>query len=148
MFIYLHIHIHLVYIPTQVVLYCMTSRVHLALCNRLGDAAAASTLSEAEVDKRVKLFVEMEDPDVVMDLRELLSGKASKFDIFWEECAKFLQEEVGLAVDERRHSKVTHIACAVSVRDLQEQVTSRCPANTPIPSRSWLSLQFWPKSLH
>ena len=137
---------NLVYIPTQVVLYCMTSRVHLALCNRLGDSAAASTLSEAEVDKRVKLFVEMEDPDVVMDLRELLSGKASKFDVFWEECAKFLQEEVGLAVDERRHSQVTHIACALSVRDLQEQVTSRCPANTPIPSRSWLSLQFWPFS--
>ena len=58
---------NLVYIPTQVVLYCMTSRVHLALCNRLGDAAAASTL---------------------------LSGKASKFDVFWEECTKFLQEEV------------------------------------------------------
>ena len=114
----------------------------------VGDASAASTLSEAEVDKRVKLYVDMEDPDIVMDLRELQRGKASKFDIFWDECAKFLQEEVGLAVDDRRHSQVTHIARALSVRDLQEQVASRCPAGTPIPSRSWLSLQFWPKSAH
>ena len=105
-------------------------------------------MSEAEVDKRVKLYVEMEDPDVVIDLRELQSGRGSKFDCFWEECEKFLQEKVGVAVDERRHSQVTHVASAISVRDLREQVASRCPLSTPIPSSSWLSLQFWPKSIH
>ena len=51
-------------------------------------AAAASTLSESEVDKRVKLYIDMEDPDVIMDLRELKSGRESKFDVFWDECAK------------------------------------------------------------
>ncbi len=113
-----------------------------------GDASAASTLSEAEIDKHVKLFVNMEDPDIVIDLRELQRGRASKFDRFWDECAKFLQEEVGLAVDDRRHTEVTHIACALSVRDLREQVASRCPADTFIQSRSWICLQFWPKSAH
>lgn len=39
-----------------------------AFTSTIGDASAASSLSEAEVDKRVKLFVEMEDPDVVVDL--------------------------------------------------------------------------------
>ena len=45
--------------------------------------------------------------------------------IGWDECGKFLQENVGLAVDERRHSQMTHIAGAILVRDLQ-QVAARC----------------------
>ena len=101
-------------------------------------------MNTAEVDNRVKRYVEMEDPDIVCDLRELQLGRASKFDCFWSECTKFLQD-VGLAVDERRHTQVTHIARALSVRDLQEQVSRRCPPSTPIPSRS---LQFWPKNAH
>ena len=51
-------------------------------------------------------------------------------------------------MDERRHLQVTHIASAISVRDLQQQVSAPCPPSTPIPSLSWLSLQFWPKSKH
>ncbi len=60
----------------------------------------------------------------------------------------FLQENVELAVEERRHSEVTHLARVISVRDLLQQVTARYPPSTPIPSRSWLSLQFWPKNVH
>lgn len=90
----------------------------------------------------------MEDPDIVIDLRELQSGRASKFDCFWNKCEEFLQEDIGLAVDERRHTQVTHMSRAISVRDLQEQVASRCPPSTPIPSRSWISLQFWLKTAH
>lgn len=113
-----------------------------------GDASAASQLSEEEVNERVQMYVDMEDPDIVVDLREHNSGHKSKYDIFWNEVDKFLQENVGLAVEERRHSQVTHIARAISVRDLLEQVAARCPPETPIPSRSWLSLQFWPKNVH
>ena len=53
-----------------------------------------------------------------------------------------------MAAEERRHSEVTHLARAISVRDLVQQVSARCPPATPIPCRSWLSLQFWPKSKH
>jgi len=42
----------------------------------------------------------MEDPEMVIDLRELNAGHHTKYDIFWEECQKFLQEDTGLAVDE------------------------------------------------
>ena len=87
-------------------------------------------MDEAEVDKRVKIYVEMEDPDIVFDLHELQSGKASKFDLFWDECKKFLQD-VELAVDERRHTEVVHVAHALSVRDLREQVSSRYPPPPP-----------------
>ena len=90
----------------------------------------------------------MEDPDVVIDLRTLQSGHKTKYDDFWKEVDKFLQEDVGLAVEERRQSEITHLAKVISVRDLLEQVAARCSPSTPIPSRSWLSLQFWPKNTH
>ena len=50
-------------------------------CNE-GDASASSCLNEAESDERVKMSVEMEDPDIVYDLCEVQSGRKSKFDTF------------------------------------------------------------------
>lgn len=98
-----------------------------------GDSSAASSLLQAEVDEMVRLFLDMEDPEliaVVVDLRT--RSRQSKFDVFWDECAKFLQGNIGLAVDERRHSQVTHMATAISVRDLCQQVSARCPPSTAI----------------
>ena len=57
-----------------------------------------------------------------------------------------LNEEIGVAVDKRRHGTVTHLGRAISVRDLVDQVKARCPENTPIPSVEWTHLQFWPKT--
>ena len=102
----------------------------------------------SEIDERVRLYVDMEDPDIITDVRSIQSGKKSQYDYFWAEVEKFLQEDVGLAVEERRQSNVTHLARVISVRDLLKQVAARCPPSTPIPSRSWLSLQFWPKKKH
>ena len=45
-----------------------------------------------------------------------------------------IEEEVGTAVDDRRHSTVVHIAKAISVCDLRERAIERCPPNTPVPS--------------
>ena len=59
------------------------------------------------------------------DLRHLNSGAQSKYDDFWEECSKFLEQQVGTAVDDRRHTEVTHIATAISVRDLRDQVAAK-----------------------
>ena len=116
----------------------------------VGDASAASSLSEAEVDKRVQVYADMEDPDMILlsIFVNYTLGKSPNLIYSGNECAKYLQEEVGLAVDERRHSLVTHTACALSVRDLREQVAAKCPHDAPIPSRSWISLQFWPKRVH
>ena len=114
-----------VFIVWSVIL--ITSMYFVCILYCIGDASAASTLSEHEIDERVKLYVGMEDPDIVLDLRSLHSGSRSKYDVFWEECEKFLQEEVGLAVEERRHSEVTHLARVISVRDLLQQVSERCP---------------------
>ena len=37
---------------------------------------------------------------------------------FWLACEQLLNDEIGLAVDNRRHDFVTHVAPLVSVRDL------------------------------
>ena len=57
-----------------------------------------------------------------------------------------MEETVETAVDDRRHGEVTHLAKAISVRDLLEQVSACCPQGTEIPSKQWLRLQFWPKT--
>lgn len=90
----------------------------------------------------------MEEPDVVIDFRHLNVCRKSQYDTFWEECDKILQESVGTAADDRQHSDVTHIATAISVRDFRDQVASRCPKGTSIPSVEWIRLQFWPKTDH
>ena len=38
------------------------------------------------------------------------------------------------------------MARAISVRDLIDQVTSRCPEGTPIPSEAWVKYNFCPKN--
>ena len=84
---------------------------------------------------------------MIIDMRELNTGRKEKYDAFWMECRKFLGD-VGKPVDDSRHGLVTHLARAVSVRDLREQVEKRCPEGTEIPSEPWIRLQFWPKSTH
>ena len=85
----------------------------------------------------------MEDPDVLVDLHELNSNGSDKFSVFWKQCEAFLQECT--AVHERRHDTATYLARALSVRDLVEQVSKKCPPGTPIPSLQWVRLQFYPK---
>ena len=70
--------------------------------------------SEAEIDLRVLevLSTEPEDPQTVFDLDEARSTKGTtKFD---EKC---INEDVGAAVDDRRHTTVTHLAKAISIQD-------------------------------
>ena len=111
-----------------------------------GDCSSSDTTDQAEIDERVKQAIEMEDPSIVMDLRHNNSGMKSQYDVFWDECSKLLEESVGTAVDDRRHTNITHIASAISIRDFRDQVAARCPADTKIPSVEWIRLQFWPKA--
>ena len=123
--------------------------VHYALTAMsfyVGDHTSPSTNDEALVDARIRQYIDMEDSDIITDLRTLNTNESSKYDIFWEECKKFLAEDISTAVDETRHCQVTHLAQAISVRDLVDQVKSRCSEGTDIPSLEWVCLQFWPKT--
>ena len=87
----------------------------------------------------------MEDPDLVVDQRELNFNNSDKYSIFWKQCEFFLQECT--AVHERRHDSTTYLACALSVRDLIKQVAKKCPPGVPITSLQWVHIQFYPKNL-
>ena len=101
--------------------------IHIHVHHCAGVASAALSLDEKEINDRVQLFVDMENPDVILDLRALNSDQKTKYNTYWDEVQKFLHEDVGLAAEERRYSEVTHLARARSVRDLREQVSARCP---------------------
>ena len=114
-----------------------------------GDATAANDIGEADIDERVLQFLQMEpnEPSTVTDLREVKHPeRKTKYDVFWNNAELFLSEDIGTAVDECRHSQVTHLAKAISIRDFQEQVEAKSPEGTPAPSDEWLRLQFWPKT--
>ena len=96
---------------------------------------------------REMLNMKQEDPNTVVDLREVKNKESiTKFEHFWSEPEKYLNEDLGVAVDDRRHGEVTHPVKAISIRDLKEQVSSRCPPGIPVPSEESLRLQFWPKT--
>ena len=112
----------------------------------IGDSSAASTSDQSILDARIREFIEMEDLGIIPDLRVHNGTRSSCYDIFWDHCNQFLNEDVGIAVDDRHHGQVTHLARAISIRDFTAQVKAKCPDGTPIPSEEWVRLQFWPKT--
>ena len=106
-----------------------------------GDCSASHDLPESVVDECVHeiLTMEPEDPNTVVDLREVKNKDSrTKFEVVWSEAQKYMNEDLGVAVDDKRHGEVTHLAKAISIRDLKEQVSQRCPPGTAIPSKEWL----------
>ena len=49
-----------------------------------GGQSASLTTAEEELDERLHEALEMEDPDLMVDLRELNKGCSDKFAVFWE----------------------------------------------------------------
>ena len=110
-----------------------------------GDRATSPSISEKEVDERLSALLELEEPDLIYDLRDVNPGNQSnRYSVFWSKAKEFLEEDVGTVVDDRHHSQVVHIAKAISVRDFKQQVEQRCPPETPIPCDELVRLQFVP----
>ena len=114
----------------------------ISIQDLIEDHSAPVNLEQAEIEKRVRLLVDMEDADVIPDLRHVNSSRKSTYNVFWEECSKFIWDGIRQAVDDRQHQQVTHLASAISVNDFITQVSRRCPDRTPIPSKAWVRLQF------
>ena len=101
-------------------------------------AGDASSTEQAEVDSRIAQLLDSEDPNLVWDLRYLNEGRPEAFTVFLENCQEYLDSSVEMAVDEHRHDTVeadgdviTHLAKALSVRDLHEEVTKISPLAPP-----------------
>jgi len=55
-------------------------------------ASASMNFMQADVDSRIKLFIDLEDPTITTDLRTLnSSSERTKYDRFWEECDAVLE---------------------------------------------------------
>ena len=114
-----------------------------------GDISASNDINEVEIGSHVQEVIDMEpeNPQTVFDLHEARKPTGeTKYQVFWDEAAKFINEDIGMAVDDRRHTSVTHLAKAMSICDFHEQVKAQVPEGTAILSDEWLRLQFWPKS--
>ena len=106
-----------------------------------GDTSAAETANEAKIDERVRIALDLGDPEITIDLREHNNGRPSKYDIFWEIAAQYLEGkavDTVIAVDKRRHDSIVHLATAISVNDLLHQIKRECSPETLIPSAQWL----------
>ena len=110
-----------------------------------------STTTEVEVDQRVSRILDEEDPDLIWDLR-CNNGHPEQYNDFLQQCQQYINASVDTAANDRRHDVVAgnedvviHLATALSVRDLHEQVSKQCPEETAIPSIQWLRIQFWPQ---
>lgn len=129
--------------------WCQACSLWILYKDLAGDCSDSHDSLESVVDECVCeiLTMEPEDPRTLVDLREVWHKESkTKFDVFWDEARKYNDEDLGVAVDDRRQSEVTHLGKAISIRDLIEQVGARCPADTAIPSEEWIRLQFWPKT--
>ncbi len=97
----------------------------------------------AEIDKRLELLLDDPDIDLIVDKRELNSGRQTRF---WKGVDDLL-EEYGKAADDRRHGPdVAHLPVAISIPDLIRKVADKLPTDTPIPSEPWVRFQFWPRN--
>ena len=109
-----------------------------------GDQSASRTTSEQEIEDRMAEALSMQDPEIIIDLRELNTNNSHRFKVFWEKCSHFLS--TCTSVHERRHESVSYMAKAISVRDLVQEVSKLCPEGTPIPSLAWVQLNFCPRN--
>ena len=76
----------------------------------VGDTSASTNLSEAEINTRVANLFKLEEPGLVYDLHHhYIQWLTVKFEVFWEKVKEFLEEDVGTALDDRRHSMVIHV---------------------------------------
>ena len=123
-----------------------------------GDDSASRTTDEEEIDKRVNDFLTLEDAELLYDLRVNNKGQPEKYEQFLKLCQTYINSTLDTATDERRHDSVTddddgttvitHLATALSVRELHDGVKKMAPEDCPIPSIQWLRLQFWPRNKH
>lgn len=57
-----------------------------------GDAAVPSNSTSKLLDERLRQMFELQDPNIVVDLRVNNGFKGTKFDIFWEELSCYFNE--------------------------------------------------------
>ena len=83
-----------------------------------GDRSAPAHANEVDIERRVVRMVEMEDLDIVPDLRVHNVDRKAVFDPFLSACKQALDEKFVLAVDDRRHDDIQYKVSVVFVPNL------------------------------
>ena len=81
---------------------------------------SSSRSNQAAIDGRIMEFLLHDDPEIIMDLREL-NSRPRVYDDFFDIAAQLCDSQVDgieTAVDDRRHSIINHLAMALSASDL------------------------------
>lgn len=107
--------------------------------------------TEKAVDQRVAAIaeeiLELDEPEILLDVRRIKKARSTLFDKFWEELDLYLVV-INPACDDRRHGNILHMLIAISVRNLcdiiEEHLKSKNSEEVNIPSREWVRLQFSP----
>ncbi len=110
-----------------------------------GDGSAPPTKISKAVRQRLLLLLDSQDPNLIFDMRHQNEGRPVYFKEFYDETIALIEEKEWQAVDDRRHGRITHMAVAMSVADLIEQVKLRKP-DIPIPCVETVRLQFQPSN--
>jgi hypothetical protein len=93
--------------------------------------------------ERLRL-ISLGNVELLADLRSCNPGRPNtRFDVFFEKLGELIEDIT--AADDRRHGQA-HLSEFISVRDMIEKTTKKCPPDTPIPSASLVRLQFAPKN--
>ena len=58
--------------------------LHALYKELMDDHSASSNLHETKIDERMKILLDGEDADVVLDLRHLNTGRKGEYDAFWK----------------------------------------------------------------
>ena len=110
------------------------------------DASVPSSTISKGTQERLHVLLDTQNHNLVFDLREQNEGRPGKYDEFWNEADKYLNELQLAAVDDRRHGTICHKSVAMSVPDFVNQIKQRMPEESCIPSTEWVYLQFMPRS--
>ena len=106
-------------------------------------ALDASFANHPDTETRINAML-LGATGLVADLRSLNSGRPDgSFDVFFEKMSEHLNEIT--SCDDRRHGSA-HMSQWLSIQDLIDQVAAKCPADTRIPSKTLLRLQFTPSN--
>ena len=89
-----------------------------------------------------------EDSSIIVDLRHQPQPKKDTFSKFFQATERYLSEDIGVAVQERRHGQELYLAKAVSLKDLHQRAKERVPEGTKIPLVKWMRYQFQPTNPH
>ena len=113
-------------------------------CTLTGDNSDEAT--SHQIDERIRLAIETEDPKLVTDLHHLNKGcPGDTFTILFCELEAIVEQLT--AADDRRH-KIAHMSEFFSVCDLIEKVKARIPEGLPLPSVLTVIHLFVPPNMH